>query len=63
MIIADVNEGVIPYKKAVLEAELEEERRMMYVGMTRAKKRLYLFYVKTARGRKADPSCFLEEMK
>ena len=63
VIIADVNEGVIPYKKAVLEAELEEERRMMYVGMTRAKKRLYLFYVKTARGRKAEPSCFLEEMK
>ncbi len=46
VIIADVNEGVIPYKKAVLEAELEEERRMMYVGMTRAKKRLYLFMSK-----------------
>ena len=36
--IIDVNEGVMPYKKAVLEPEVEEERRMFYVGMTRAKK-------------------------
>lgn len=27
----------MPYKKAVLDADLEEERRMFYVGMTRAK--------------------------
>lgn len=62
VIIPDVNEGMIPYKKAVLEAELEEERRMMYVGMTRAKKELYLSYVKTIRGKKAEPSCFLTEI-
>ena len=34
--ILDVDERVMPYKKAVLEADLEEERRMFYVGMTRA---------------------------
>lgn len=62
VIIPDVNEGMIPYKKAVLETELEEERRMMYVGMTRAKKELYLSYVKTIRGKKAEPSCFLAEI-
>lgn len=62
VIIPDVNEGLIPYKKAVLEAELEEERRMLYVGMTRAKKELFLSYVKTIRNKKAEPSCFLEEI-
>lgn len=62
VMIPDVNEGLIPYKKAVLEAELEEERRMMYVGMTRAKKELYLSYVKMLRNKQAEPSMFLAEL-
>lgn len=62
VIIPDVNEGLIPYKKAVLEAEFEEERRMMYVGMTRTKKELFLSYVNTIRNKKAEPSCFLAEL-
>lgn len=62
VVIPDVNEGLIPYKKAVLEAELEEERRMLYVGMTRAKKRLYVFHVKMMRNKKAEPSGFLGEI-
>lgn len=62
VIIPDVNEGLIPYKKAVLEAELEEERRMMYVGMTRTKKELFLSYVRSIRNKKAEPSCFLAEL-
>ena len=32
-------EGVVPHKKSKNQAALEEERRMFYVGMTRAKKR------------------------
>lgn len=44
--ILNVNEGSIPYKKAVLPEALEEERRLFYVGMTRAKKRLTLCSVK-----------------
>ena len=36
--ILDVNEGCMPYQKAVLDPEIEEERRMFYVGMTRARK-------------------------
>mgnify|MGYP000231847096 FL=1 len=40
------NEGVIPYKKAKLDAELEEERRMFYVAMTRAKRKLIISYAK-----------------
>ncbi len=62
VIIPDVNEGMIPYKKAVLEAELEEERRMMYVGMTRTKRELFLSYVRNIRNKKAEPSVFLSEM-
>ena len=43
--ILDVNEGVIPYHKAVLEADLEEERRMLMWGKTRARKELHLYAV------------------
>lgn len=43
--ILDANEGVTPHHKAVLDADLEEERRMFYVAMTRAKDRLHIFYV------------------
>ena len=44
--ILDVNEGSIPHRKAVLDVDVQEERRMFYVGMTRAKERLHLYYVK-----------------
>lgn len=60
--IPDVNEGIMPYKKAVLPDEVEEERRMFYVGMTRAKKQLYLFYVEKHHNHSMDPSRFLQEL-
>lgn len=60
--ILDINEGVIPYHKAVLDAEIEEERRLFYVGMTRAKSRLHLYSVKERHGKKVEPSPFLEEI-
>ena len=59
--IIDVNEGVMPYKKAVLEQEIEEERRMFYVGMTRAKKNLHLFSVKQLNHKDAEISRFIKE--
>ncbi len=59
--ILNVNEGSIPYKKAVLEEALEEERRLFYVGMTRAKKKLVLCYVKRQYEKDREPSQFLEE--
>ncbi|WP_373217615.1 ATP-dependent helicase [Ruminococcus sp. 5_1_39BFAA] len=59
--IMNVNEGSIPYKKAVLQEALEEERRLFYVGMTRAKKELTLCYVKRQFEKERDPSRFLEE--
>ncbi|MDO4305511.1 MAG: ATP-dependent helicase [Eubacteriales bacterium] len=59
--ILNVNEGSIPYKKAVLAESLEEERRLFYVGMTRAKKELTLCYVKRQYEKEREPSRFLEE--
>ena len=59
--IVDVNEGLMPYKKAVLPAELEEERRMFYVGVTRAKDFLHLYYSGKVNGKEMEPSRFLEE--
>ncbi len=59
VLIADINEGIIPWHKAVLEADLEEERRMLYVGMTRAKDRLYLCQVRKRFAKTMEPSRFL----
>ena len=42
--IIDANEGICPYKKAETAEEIEEERRMFYVAMTRAKDNLQLCY-------------------
>ncbi len=59
--LIDVNEGLMPYKKAVMEQEIEEERRMFYVGMTRAKKNLHLFSVKQINKKDTDISRFIQE--
>lgn len=61
--ILDVNETIIPYKKAALDAEIEEERRMFYVGMTRAKSHLYLYSVREYHNHKMNPSRFLTELQ
>ena len=58
--ILDVNEEVIPHRKAVLEPDIEEERRLFYVGMTRARKKLHLFCIRERYGKRMEPSRFLE---
>ncbi len=60
--ILDVNEGTIPYKKAKLEAEVEEERRLFYVGMTRARKELVLCHVRRQFEKEMERSQFLDEI-
>lgn len=62
VILPDVNEGVVPHKKAVTDAELEEERRMFYVAMTRAKELLFLFYIQEKEAGNFLPSRFLNEL-
>lgn len=44
--IIDLQEGILPHKKCGSIAELEEERRLMYVAMTRARNYLWMGYVK-----------------
>lgn len=60
--IPTMNEGVCPYRKATLDSEIEEERRMLYVAMTRAKHRLCLSQVRRRFNKKAEPSRFLREI-
>ncbi len=62
VVLPDVNEGVIPHKKAVTDDELEEERRMFYVAMTRAKEHLFIFYVQEKEAGNLLPSRFLDEI-
>lgn len=59
--IIDANEGVCPHKKAVLDTDIEEERRMFYVAMTRAKSRLYIYSAAEKYNKTLDVSRFLIE--
>lgn len=59
--IMDANEGITPHRKAVLDVDLEEERRMFYVAMTRAAERLHVYYVRERYGKKQDISRFIPE--
>lgn len=61
--ILDCNEGIMPSKKADDEEKIQEERRLFYVGITRAKEKVYLFYVNQEREQKNSPSRFLSEWK
>jgi DNA helicase II / ATP-dependent DNA helicase PcrA len=65
--IAGLEEGILPHGRSLEEPdELEEERRLCYVGMTRAKKRLYLLHTfrRTRFGTQAptEPSRFLRDI-
>lgn len=56
------NEGEVPYQKAVTKEELEEERRMFYVAMTRAKNELTISYITEKNGSSIAPSRFVKEL-
>lgn len=49
--VIEANEGSCPYKKATTDEEIEEERRLFYVAMTRAKRKLVISYVKEKNGK------------
>lgn len=60
--IVDANEGITPHRKAVLEADLEEERRLFYVAMTRAKEYLHIYSVKDRYNKELTCSRFVGEL-
>ena len=60
--IPDINEGILPYRKSVLDADIEEERRLFYVGITRSKKELTLCHCSQINNREMKPSRFLDEL-
>lgn len=56
--IIDAVEGITPYKKAKSPAELEEERRMFYVAMTRARHELNIYIPQFISGKPKNISRF-----
>lgn len=60
--ISDVNEGILPGKNIRNPELLEEERRMLYVGMTRAKKALDILYLTGTKESPRLPSRFLNPL-
>jgi len=63
--IIGVELGLFPHKNALEEQRMEEERRLMYVAMTRARYRLTMAYVRVrtrfGEKEKTTPSPFLDE--
>ena len=57
--IMNVVDGTVPYKKAKTAGEIEEERRMLYVAMTRARHELYVYTPKEISGKPKSRSSFL----
>lgn len=59
--IPDANDGMTPHKKALTASEQEEERRMFYVAMTRAKNDLRVYFTRERYGKQAEMSPFVGE--
>ncbi|HPN54630.1 MAG TPA: UvrD-helicase domain-containing protein [Candidatus Moranbacteria bacterium] len=65
--IAGLEEGILPHSRSMLShAEMEEERRLMYVGLTRAKEKIYLLFTRQrvlfGSTQMNSPSRFLEDI-
>jgi DNA helicase II / ATP-dependent DNA helicase PcrA len=60
--IIDANEGITPHKKAVLPEDIEEERRLFYVAMTRAKEALFIYSAKERYNKVSAWSRFIDEI-
>ena len=61
-----VEEGILPHRQSELPEQIEEERRLMYVGITRAERSLHLSYCTRRKHGKewqaCEPSRFLQEL-
>jgi ATP-dependent DNA helicase Rep len=64
--LVGVEEGILPHRESIETEKIEEERRLMYVGITRAQRSLHLSYAETrSQAREAiacTPSRFIDEM-
>jgi ATP-dependent DNA helicase Rep len=64
--IMGLEEELLPHKNSIIAESIEEERRLMYVGITRARKELTLLHASQRRGggqmRTTSPSRFLDEL-
>lgn len=61
--LPDLNEAVVPYQRSVEDGNLEEERRLLYVAMTRAREHLHLSYTAERFHKEMEPSRFIEEIR
>ena len=66
--IVGLEEGILPHARSLLShAEMEEERRLMYVGLTRAKEKIYLIFTRQrtlfGMAQMNAPSRFLEDIE
>jgi ATP-dependent DNA helicase Rep len=61
-----VEEGILPHRESTDESKVEEERRLMYVGITRAQKSLTITWCKKRKRanewEQCEPSRFLDEL-
>lgn len=60
--IIEAVDGITPHKKAKTRAEKEEERRMFYVAMTRAKEELYIYCPRTVLGKEKKASQYVKDI-
>jgi DNA helicase-2/ATP-dependent DNA helicase PcrA len=63
--LVGLSEGLVPITYAKTFEAIDEERRLLYVGITRARKELHLSWSQAGQGRSGDraPSRFLEELR
>jgi len=64
--LAGAEEGILPHERSEAPEQIEEERRLMYVGITRAQRSLHISYCsKRRRGKEwagCEPSRFIAEL-
>ena len=61
--LPDLNEGIIPSRSALGDAQIEEERRMLYVAMTRAKRALIMSYITGNEENRMLPTRFIRPIR